>query len=162
MTSRGRFHLRALLNADYLEHQPTIFCQIVHCLRAFPDAGYFVLFDYSSVRVTTAVYSLVASDWGSHAAALGDSVPEWKDYVARAARSDGRFTIHALRCLGVWGEKYWVIPLRSTKPTIDAGLRRIAADPAISSDGSTSAPFVDAVTALMATAEEDGELDETH
>ncbi|KAJ7038740.1 hypothetical protein C8F04DRAFT_1179418 [Mycena alexandri] len=157
LSFRERLHMRALLNADYAMHKSTIFCQVARCLRAFPDAGYFVVFNYTSVQITTSVYSLAANDWGIHATALGDSAPEWKDYVARAARSNGRFTLHVTRYLSVGGAKYWVIPLRSSTPTIDAGLRRIAADPAIGYDG-----FVDAVNALIATAKEDGELDETH
>ncbi|KAJ7715620.1 hypothetical protein B0H16DRAFT_1741776 [Mycena metata] len=140
-----RLHIRALLKADYLMDQPPILCQIARCLRAFPDAGYFVLFDYTSTQVTTAVYSLAAKDWGTHAAALGDGVPEWKDYTARAAGGDGRYTIHVLRYLGVGGVKYWVIPLRSTKPTIDVGLRRIVADSAIGNDD-----FVDALKSFAA------------
>ncbi|KAJ7029166.1 hypothetical protein C8F04DRAFT_1265228 [Mycena alexandri] len=157
LSFRERLHMRALLNTDYAMHQSMIFCQIARCLRAFPDAGYFVVFDYTSVQITTSVYSLAANDWGTHASALKDSAPEWKDYVARAARSDGRFTIHVTRYLSVVGVKYWVIPLRSSTPTIDAGLRRIAEDPAIGDDG-----FVDAVNALIATVEEDREFDESH
>lgn len=149
--------MRAVLTADYAMHQSRILCQIARCLRAFPDAGYFLVFECTPTQVTTAAYSLTANDWGPHAAALGDGVPEWTDYVARAAHSDGRFTIHVLRRFGVGGEKYWVIPLRSTKPTIDTGLRRIAEDPTIGDDG-----LVDVVNALIATAKEDREFVESH
>ncbi|KAJ7715607.1 hypothetical protein B0H16DRAFT_1477225 [Mycena metata] len=157
LTFWERLHMRAVLTADYVMHQSRILCQIARCLRAFPDAGYFLVFECTPTQVTTAAYSLTANDWGPHAAALGDGVPEWTDYVARAAHSDGRFTIHVLRRFGVGGEKYWVIPLRSTKPTIDTGLRRIAEDPTIGDDG-----LVDVVNALIATAKEDREFVESH
>ncbi|KAJ7715622.1 hypothetical protein B0H16DRAFT_1805030 [Mycena metata] len=173
LTFRERLHIRALMKTHYSVCQSTILCQIALSLRRFPDGGYFVVFDYCGGEVTTAVCPLSLIGWepaaGDHEPytdplqddedeAFQDDEPEWKDHVARAARSNGRYTIHVLRySLGIWGENFWYIPLRSTTPTIDAGLRRIAADPAIGNDG-----FVDAVNALIATAKEDGEFEETH
>ncbi|KAJ7715610.1 hypothetical protein B0H16DRAFT_1741767 [Mycena metata] len=155
LTFRDRLHMRAVVVAHYLACKPTILCQIALFLRTYPDVGYLVVFDYCRGEVTTAVHPLYFLQDNE---AFHDDEPEWKDHVARAARSDGRYTIHALRYShGIWGNFFWFIPLRSTTPTTDAGLRRIAADPAIGNDG-----FVDAVNALIATAKEDGELEETH
>ncbi|KAJ7163183.1 hypothetical protein C8R46DRAFT_1221969 [Mycena filopes] len=142
LTLTERSWMRALLHADYSATELEIYSEVVLCLRKFPDAGYLVIFDYTDMLCTTAVYSLATDDWGSHAA-IRDNRAEWEDYLTRAARSEGRLTIHAMCCRNGEGKKYWIIPLRARTSTIQDGLKRIAAG--------TSHSFRKSLEALRAT-----------
>ncbi|KAJ7177721.1 hypothetical protein C8R46DRAFT_1212458 [Mycena filopes] len=150
LSSSERAYLRALVDAEYAADKFEIYRKVVLCLRMFPGAGYFVVFDYTNLAVKTTIHSLANADWGRHDA-LRRGGAEWEEYVARAAYSDGRLAIHVMCCQDGDGVKYWVTPLRSKTSTLHDGVMRIAA-----SDGG----FADDLEALLV--EQESDFAESH
>ncbi|KAJ7621298.1 hypothetical protein FB45DRAFT_1092934 [Roridomyces roridus] len=125
-TPRQRAFTRAILHRDYTHLKLKIFVEAVTCTRASrdPHAGYFVLFDYSQGGPDIGVYSLAEpSDALDRLAGAGI---QWDLTVARAARSGGRMTIHAVRAREGKSLRHWVVPLRSDSGVIHEGLVKMA------------------------------------
>ncbi|KAJ7621314.1 hypothetical protein FB45DRAFT_928908 [Roridomyces roridus] len=125
-TPRQRAFARAMLHRDYTHLKLKIFVQAVACMRVSrdPHAGYFVVFDYSQGGPALGVYSLVepsdALDW------LARAGIQWDLTVARAARSEGRMTIHAVRVREAKAPRHWVVPLHSDSGVIHEELVKMA------------------------------------
>ncbi|KAJ7621308.1 hypothetical protein FB45DRAFT_1092962 [Roridomyces roridus] len=127
ITPRQRAFARAILHRDYTNLKLKIFVQAVTCMRASrdPHAGYFVVFDYSQGGgPDIGVYSL------AEPSALLDRLAgagiQWDLTIARAARSEGRMTIHVVRAREGKFLRHWVLPLRSDSEVIHEGLVKIA------------------------------------
>ncbi|KAJ7633297.1 hypothetical protein FB45DRAFT_1003382 [Roridomyces roridus] len=121
-TSRQRAVMRSILHRDYLDLKLHIYTEAVRSmhLSGDPDAGYFVMFDYTRGGVIVDVHSLALKSrdliW------LWELEPEWDEIEARAERSGGRMTIHVMRA--------WVVPLRSSNGMVHDELVNLAWDEA--------------------------------
>ncbi|KAF7352000.1 MYND-type domain-containing protein [Mycena venus] len=85
LTKRDRDFMRAALDHDFRKYKHQIYDEIVKCIIAHPDAGWFVVFDYVSAPFGIEVHSLAVES--SVLEKLRQSGPEWEVTVARAARS---------------------------------------------------------------------------
>lgn len=118
--------MRALMDHDWRKSKGEIYKQTVECMKAHPDAGCFTVFDYVSGPFTAKVYSL--AEESNVLETLRKAGAEWELTVARAARSQGRITVHVMRAYEGKSGRYWVLPLRSTTGEVHEQLKRIAAD----------------------------------
>ncbi|KAF7353990.1 MYND-type domain-containing protein [Mycena venus] len=149
LTKRDRDFMRAALDHNFSKYKHQIYDQTIKCIIAHPDAGWFVVFDYVSTPFAFEVHSLAVES--SVLEKLRKSGLEWEVTVARAARSQGRMTIHVMRAYEGKEGRYWVLPLRSTTGEVHERLRRFAAVCAAGGDVSnfmrvdTSAWDVDAI-----------------
>ncbi|KAJ7704539.1 hypothetical protein B0H17DRAFT_13328 [Mycena rosella] len=125
LTKRDRDFMRAALDHDCSKYKHQIYDQTVKCIIAHPDAGWFVVFDYVSAPFGIEVHSLAVESRVLEK--LRKSGTEWEVTVARAARSQGRMTIHVMRTYEGKAGRYWVLPLRSTTGEVHERLRRFAA-----------------------------------
>ncbi|KAJ7134116.1 hypothetical protein C8R46DRAFT_1235303 [Mycena filopes] len=156
---RERSFMRAVLHLEYVKRRQQICRDAVLCLQASPDAGYFVVFDFVSSPVTATVHSLAAPSWGTHDV-LRRGGAEWVAYVARAARSEGTMTIHAMRVREGSLAKYWVVPLRAMTSELQDALKLIAGELA---SGSTALEDLDEeVTGLLEQLDDDPDEEEIH
>ncbi|KAJ7113653.1 hypothetical protein C8R44DRAFT_741235 [Mycena epipterygia] len=60
---------------------------------------------------------------------LQEAGEEWTDFIARAARSEGRFQLHVMRVLDGTATPHWVIPLRCSSSYMFDHLRDLAQQP---------------------------------
>jgi hypothetical protein len=134
LTKFDRDFMRALLDCTYITHKGSIYDAIIKFIKTHPDTGYFIVFDYAS----DGPFSFMVHSLGEGSTVL-DTLRkagiEWEDTVARAARSEGRMTIHVMRVRDGNEKKYWVVPLRSTTGQISERLKRIAAEVPSLTDG---------------------------
>ncbi|KAJ7608259.1 hypothetical protein FB45DRAFT_1067616 [Roridomyces roridus] len=129
-TSRQRAVMRSILHRDYLDLKLHIYTEAVRSmhLSGDPDAGYFVMFDYTRGGVIVDVHSLALKSrdliW------LWELEPEWDEIEARAERSGGRMTIHVMRVREGSLNRRWVVPLRSSNGMVHDELVNLAWDEA--------------------------------
>ncbi|KAJ7171493.1 hypothetical protein C8R46DRAFT_1349445 [Mycena filopes] len=142
LRSRERAFLRALLHADYLRLRFQVCIQTISFIRAYPGEEYFVVFDYSEAGESKA--EVCARSTLSPAEGAG----QW----ARAARSDGRMTVHIMRIgMGKLNQQL-IFPLRAETPRLQHGLRRIVSKIQALSTSQIAA----LVSALLQTADREG------
>ncbi|KAJ6517259.1 hypothetical protein C8R47DRAFT_1086813 [Mycena vitilis] len=116
--TRTRSFLRAVLHADYIEHQAFILrAQVDFLIQHSPDAGFYTLFSYKGASMGLNVFPTSVLD--SH----------WDHEAGRAARSEGRIEMH-LVAVSEDKDEDWerFFPLQSSNGMLQAGLRRIAAE----------------------------------
>ncbi|KAJ7633278.1 hypothetical protein FB45DRAFT_1148955 [Roridomyces roridus] len=125
-TSRQQAFMRAILHEDYLDLKLSIYTKAVRSMRLSgdPNAAYFVMFDYSRGDLIVDVHSLALKS--EDLSCLTETQGEWDETVARAARSGGRMTIHAMRVLEGNLERLWVVPLRSSTGMVHDELINLA------------------------------------
>ncbi|KAJ6565856.1 hypothetical protein DFH09DRAFT_1472597 [Mycena vulgaris] len=126
--ARERAFLHALLDRDY-KHRLSICVQQVAFMVAHSDELFLTSFDYSLGAVNITVESaMAASDVMSVANSVVMSVagPEWTDTMRRAAESEGRLQLHAMRIPEGTALRCWVVPLRASSGTTHRKLRDAA------------------------------------
>src|SRR5258708_6045591 len=104
--------MHALLDYNFAQYKGDIYDQMIKCMKAHPDAGCFIVFNYITGPFGCKAYSL--AEESSVLETLRKSSAEWEAIVARAARSQGRITIHVMHTYDGDTGRYWVLPLRST------------------------------------------------
>ncbi|KAJ7181919.1 hypothetical protein C8R46DRAFT_1210321 [Mycena filopes] len=156
---RERSFMRAALHQEYLKRRQQICRDAVICLQAYPDAGYFVGFDFVDSPVSATVHSLAAQSWETHDI-LRRCGPEWAAYVARAVRSEGTMTIHTMRVREGILAKHWVVPLRAKTSELQETLKSIAGELA---SGETAVEDLDEeVAGLLERLDDDPDEEEIH
>ncbi|KAJ7621312.1 hypothetical protein FB45DRAFT_1006634 [Roridomyces roridus] len=119
ISSRQRYFMRALLDRDYKHLKLHVFSKAVERMRASgdPHAGYFVIFNYLKGKPELGVHSITQpSDLQGNA--------QWEEAVARAAKSGGRITIHAITVREATDARQWILPLCSDSGKIHDELTR--------------------------------------
>ncbi|KAJ7606959.1 hypothetical protein DFH06DRAFT_1382229 [Mycena polygramma] len=116
--TRTRSFLRAVLHADYIEHQAFILrAQLDYLIQHSPEAEFYTLFSYKGASMGLNVYPTSGLD------------PHWDYEAGRAARSEGRIEMHLLTVSEDEDEDWErFFPLQSSNGMLQAGLRRIAAE----------------------------------
>ncbi|KAJ6554450.1 hypothetical protein B0H19DRAFT_1262810 [Mycena capillaripes] len=95
LTKRDRDFMHTLVDHDFRKSKSEIYKQMVECMKAHPEAGCFIVFDYVGGPFTAKAYLL--AEESSVLVTLRKSGPEWEATVARATRSQGRITVHVMR-----------------------------------------------------------------
>ncbi|KAJ7633266.1 hypothetical protein FB45DRAFT_1058199 [Roridomyces roridus] len=135
---RQRSFLRAIVHEDYMNSKLQIYTDIVKCMRAHPNTGYFVHFNYVRGAAEISVHPLDLEAGDSEPGSgtnikgylgLDDSVTgsQGQDLLARAARSEGRMVLHVICfCVGGGYEQHWIVPLRSSSGMVCEEMARFA------------------------------------
>ncbi|KAJ7105014.1 hypothetical protein C8R44DRAFT_746254 [Mycena epipterygia] len=126
-TVRERAFIRALLHHDYTMHASSICKKQVEFMAAHPTCDLLItLFDYCAGHLQIEVHSVAHSPLST---VLQEAGEEWTDFIARAARSEGRFQLHVMRVLDGTATPHWVIPLRCSSSYMFDHLRDLVQQP---------------------------------
>ncbi|KAJ6462217.1 hypothetical protein C8R45DRAFT_941024 [Mycena sanguinolenta] len=106
-TARQRSFLRALVHHDYQKAKPILLCKQIF-FKAYPDIGFFIMFNYTEGRVKVQVKSLTVFD-----ASKAFKGVEWKSILSRAAAGGGKMVVHVAAIYEAESARRFVIPLRT-------------------------------------------------
>ncbi|KAJ6462229.1 hypothetical protein C8R45DRAFT_1220653, partial [Mycena sanguinolenta] len=120
-SSRQRSFLRALVHHDYKKAKPILLCKQIFFKHAYPDIGFFTMFDYTEGRVKVQVKSLTIFD-----ATEAFQGVEWKSILSRAAASGGKMGIHVVAIYEAESARRFVIPLRTSTSAVHDRIQHLS------------------------------------
>ncbi|KAJ7135585.1 hypothetical protein C8R44DRAFT_976478 [Mycena epipterygia] len=122
LSARNMSFLRTILHDDYTKYKHAILCQQIALLHRSPTVQIATVFFYSigeRPQISVQVSSTLP--------ALSESGVNFKEFVARAARSSGQMDLHIMVMHPGGGPTARVFPMRSNTSTLYDEVRRLAA-----------------------------------
>ncbi|KAJ7128807.1 hypothetical protein C8R43DRAFT_1210304 [Mycena crocata] len=120
-SSRDRSFFRYILHRDYISNIQKILRRELVFLNAHPGEAFYTAFDFGDPGTGNGKFTLATIPCSDTSLDV-ELGPIWRDWVARAAASDGRIHLHVMNAAEGTNNCARVIPLRAKSPALRKGL----------------------------------------